>query len=197
MWRLSTAIDRRVRAYFRVSISAVPGVAGISSRGRLRGGWGPNTLQHREAQGVQPADRGKGANRDSGKPMPSPALPKGRRRRHQEVSSQDQTSAQPSAAPWALLLEGSPPSAQQAVWAVEVGKGCAPSPPPRILPAGAQAPPAPLSHVAQRCTSVWPLTQRLGTTTVPRWGGGGEEEATGRTGWGGCQDPTLPSRPNS
>lgn len=104
----SIAIDRRQTGlHFRVSISAVPGGGRLQFAGEEE--WGPRTFCQSEAQGAarQIGERCQIGQRKAHALVP--ASPRERGRRHQEVVSQDQTSAQPSAATWGLLLEGNPP----------------------------------------------------------------------------------------
>ena len=104
----SIAIDRRQTGlHFRVSISVVPG----GDRPQLvrEEEWGPRTFCQSDAQGAawQIEERCQIGQWKAHALVP--ASPRGRGRRHQEAVSQGQTSAQPSAATWALLLEGNPP----------------------------------------------------------------------------------------
>ena len=94
------------------------------------------------------------------------------------------------------------PSAQQRGllgWGGGTGEGLRPLPTPTDPRGqGAQAPPAPLSHVAARgVLSVAPCPKAGDhNSAMGGVGEGRKSVVTRRTGWG-LPDPTLPSRPNS
>lgn len=164
---------------------------------------GPKNFLPIGGPGCSPADRGKVPNRTVESPCPRASIAQ----RAQEAAPGSELPGPDLSSAISCTLgspaggQPSPPPNRGGSWGGvgARGRGCAPSPPPRIPRGrGAQAPPAPLSHVAARdVLSVAPCPKAGDHNSATGGVGEGRKSAvTGRTGWG-LPDPTLPSRPNS
>lgn len=155
---------------------------------------GPNNFLPIGGPGCSPADRGKVPNRTVESPCPRASIAQ----RAQEAAPGSELPGPDLSSAISCTLgspaggQPSPPPNRGGSWGRvgARGKGCAPSPPPRIPRAG--CPSSPCSSEprgSQRCTQCGPLPKGWGPQQCHGWGGGGEEECGNRENGVGAARP--------